>query len=154
MGQGAPSVGAAGACGPSYKPTSPSSCILMHDGLGIAIRPRVRSVAADMPPGRDNYPAANRRNNDRADNGTTDATCIVDADRAVHDGVGFGNGKCHQQGDDCIFHLRTPSVLVLSRDIIVSFVRSNYGKKVCDCLGFSRSLEPAGRARASNLFDR
>ena len=88
--------------------------ILKDDGLRIAIRPRVRSVTADVPPGRDHDGAANRRNNERADSWTTDAARVVDANRAIHDSVGLGNGERHQQGDDCIFHLPTPSALMPS----------------------------------------
>jgi hypothetical protein len=72
-----------------------------------------------VPPGRDHYRAAHRRNDDPADDWrTTYAACSVGTRRAIHDGVRFRNGEYHQQRYDCIFHLDAPWKKFPTREIL------------------------------------
>jgi hypothetical protein len=89
-----------------------------------------------MPPWRYHDRAVDRRNNDPANRRATDATCVVDADRAVHEGLRFGNGKRQQQGDDYVFHFRAPP------DIFVTLVRSSHRSE-----GLRSSAPVVGRDR-------
>jgi hypothetical protein len=129
-----------------------AAIVVRFDARRVAAcdRPRVRSITAEGPPVPAHDGAAvNRRNNHPANGRPTDAPSIVGASRAIHDGVGFGNGERHQQGDDCIFHLRAPSMP--RSDIIVSLVASSHGKEE---LRLSSSVLRHDRFRRRRRFRR